>query len=83
VKLGKLWPNVLNNCLEGVAKVGVPVKCETKQNTTKRNEIRRSETKYANWETKRNETRSFNEFWKKIIPRRMLYVRVYLRNFTL
>jgi hypothetical protein len=71
----------------------------TKRNTTKRNEIRRNETNYVNWETKRNricklrnETKQ-NEIiqWileeEQIIPRRprpfQLYVRVYLRNFTL
>ena len=48
---------------------------------------KRNETEYVNWETKQNETRIFNEIKQQIIPRRphpfKLYVRVYLRKFTL
>jgi len=63
---------------------------ETKRNTTKRNKIckLRNETKQNMQTEKRNETKrdhSMNS--KKIILRRprpfKLYVRVYLRNFTL
>jgi hypothetical protein len=62
--------------------------CKVRNET--RNEMRRKETKSVNWETKRNETKrnhSMNSKRTKTIPGRprpfKLYVRVYLRNFTL